>query len=983
MEQNKRPQEESPMTKMFHYCNLSRLLTTYFQWHGKFCARHSVKVILASFGLTLLSTLGLLNFHWESNAIRLWIPKNSDFAHNYEYLWSNYPPNMRFHSVIFTAPDGDILQPQYIQQMYKVYQKVHDIKVEGNKTWNDFCLRLPIVKIKLSSLLGKKRRRKRQLENSFFEEDSNDDDDDGFFKNDDDDFHTKDPSVEYYPEPYCRIVEEMDTACFEFTILELWAQDGSFTTESEYQIGNLTKERILEKINSVNTSGIFMIERDFHSLLGGVEYNASHHIVKAQATLFQMIGSMNGTMARMQGVKIDNALGEWVEESTLKFESSLILTLLNLKNETLKTYVNVARSFSDIASETIFTDVSMIMVGFSIVFAYVILMLGKFSLIENRVFLSLIGLMSVGMSIVASYGICCSLGFAFSPLHNFIPFLLLGLGIDDMFVIMQSWNNFAAKRRDLSLEDKMGITLGRAGVAITVTSITDVIAFAVGATTVLPALRSFCMFCGMGILIVYFLQATWFVAWMTLDQRRIEDRRNGYVPCIRHAPVKSDGQTCGQLDFLQSFFEKYCQVLLKTPSKVFVFILTATLLSISTWGSVELRQEFDPMWFLPKDSYLSLWAGNNEKYFPSQGEKIHVFIIELQLPEELEKLDKTIKTLQDQPDILTNIDSWYLSFAEYCQTNFPDNDTLKHVNGIDKPTFSRLLTQFLFSLQGSKYRMMFRYGGDLKCGLPAPDVKMFTMEFTHRLFSGPREQVPAMNRVKDIIESGNFSGTVFPFSKGYAAWETDEVIAEELYRNLALAIGCIFLTTLALLSNLLACLQVVLCVLLTLLNVAGFMHFWGLTIETVSSTNLIISIGLCVDCPAHIAHEFLTSTGSRMERSGKALSRMGPAVLNGGFSTFLSFILLADSNSHVFETFFKIFFLVVIFALYNGLVFLPVLLSYIGPKSEISQEESVINMSEEKEMKEVRPIISIPATRHSGNEEGAETLPCLHQQTEG
>lgn len=35
----------------------------------------------------------------------------------------------------------------------------------------------------------------------------------------------------------------------------------------------------------------------------------------------------------------------------------------------------------------------------------------------------------------------------------------------------------------------------------------------------------------------------------------------------------------------------------------------------------------------------------------------------------------------------------------------------------------------------------------------------------------------------------------------------------------------------------------------------------GLTIETVSSTNLIISIGLCVDCPAHITHEFLAAQG--------------------------------------------------------------------------------------------------------------------------
>ena len=35
---------------------------------------------------------------------------------------------------------------------------------------------------------------------------------------------------------------------------------------------------------------------------------------------------------------------------------------------------------------------------------------------------------------------------------------------------------------------------------------------------VLPALKSFCFFCGMGILIVYILQATWFVAWISIDQ---------------------------------------------------------------------------------------------------------------------------------------------------------------------------------------------------------------------------------------------------------------------------------------------------------------------------------------------------------------------------------------------------------------------------------------------------------------------------------
>ena len=66
------------------------------------------------------------------------------------------------------------------------------------------------------------------------------------------------------------------------------------------------------------------------------------------------------------------------------------------------------------------------------------------------------------------------------------------------------------------------------------------------------------------------------------------------------------------------------------------------------------------------------------------------------------------------------------------------------------------------------------------------------------------------------------------------------------------------------------------------------------------------------------------------------MTNIGPAVLNGGITTTLAFILLAGSRSHVFSSFFKIFFLVVTFGLFHGLVVLPVFLSIFGPHSIIS-----------------------------------------------
>lgn len=141
----------------------------------------------------------------------------------------------------------------------------------------------------------------------------------------------------------------------------------------------------------------------------------------------------------------------------------------------------------------------------------------------------------------------------------------------------------------------------------------------------------------MGILIVYILQSTWFVALLSLDQvrrlftrrqkllyflsqRRIVARRNGFLPCYKHshAPTSTEANDVvtsneeGKGDILPAAFYHFGQSLLKTPAQVFVAAFTLGLLALSVWGNVELRQEFNPMWFLPRDSYLAQWSQKNE-----------------------------------------------------------------------------------------------------------------------------------------------------------------------------------------------------------------------------------------------------------------------------------------------------------------------------------------------------------------------------------
>ena len=95
----------------------------------------------------------------------------------------------------------------------------------------------------------------------------------------------------------------------------------------------------------------------------------------------------------------------------------------------------------------------------------------------------------------------------------------------------------------------------------------------------------------------------------------------------------------------------------------------------------------------------------------------------------------------------------------------------------------------------------------------------------------------------------------------YQAWETDSIISGELWRNLGLALGAVGAVSLVMLGNLQLCLMVMACVMLTLVDVVGTLHFWDVTIDVISCVNIILATGLCVDYSVHLAHSFSVARG--------------------------------------------------------------------------------------------------------------------------
>lgn len=148
--------------------------------------------------------------------------------------------------------------------------------------------------------------------------------------------------------------------------------------------------------------------------------------------------------------------------------------------------------------------------------------------------------------------------------------------------------------------------------------------------------------------------------------------------------------------------------------------------------------------------------------------------------------------------------------------------------------FYDYLSKFLFSRNGGKYQRNFRFKRDLKCGENAPPILAATVDFIFKRFHGPHEWIPAMDGSKQMARDADINGFVTVWSEVFSLWVTDKLIAQEVQRNVLLALICVMGMTALLIAELQTCFWIFLCVLLTLLNVCGFMYFWGMTIDITS-----------------------------------------------------------------------------------------------------------------------------------------------------
>lgn len=314
------------------------------------------------------------------------------------------------------------------------------------------------------------------------------------------------------------------------------------------------------------------------------------------------------------------------------------------------------------------------------------------------------------------------------------------------------------------------------------------------------------------------------------------------------------------------------------------------ILNISSFERVlKLQQKYDMARFLPGNTYFTDYIMEFRNYYPDRGTEASVFLGQLNYTQDMKRIMELSERIENQTQLLHYVQSWTKPLKEFILMYYDTDISQEELSDAE---WHYYLSKFLYSAQGGKFQANFRFNDTLKCGENTTAITMSTISFNFRKSEEREEYLPAMKAIENIVKNANLDsgdGISFLWGKIFGNWITDEVIADEIFRNIFFAIIGVFFCTALLIVNFQVCFYIFVSVLLTLVNVGGTMQYFGMKIDFLTCMVLQLAVGLCVDYAAHIGHTFLMITGDdRNSRAQATVSQIGSAVMYGGCSTLLA-----------------------------------------------------------------------------------------------
>jgi hypothetical protein len=263
------------------------------------------------------------------------------------------------------------------------------------------------------------------------------------------------------------------------------------------------------------------------------------------------------------------------------------------------------------------------------------------------------GTLAVGLSVAMAYGLMSWLGVPFTSLAQVGPFIFLGVGVDDIVVLLEA---FRAARltapRGGTVRERAAHAAERAGVSVAITSATNALAFALGSLTVIPAVRWFCWYAAAAIFCDFALQLSFFLAILliqeTEDQRRGEPERaffelgNGRravetkidntledeaktTPSKTKASKRSEAEASASASAsptLDSLFSRgvraYSGVLVRPETRAAIFVVFLGYLAFSVALGGTIDEGLPRAALAPDDSFLRAFFAVVDRVFDTQ-----------------------------------------------------------------------------------------------------------------------------------------------------------------------------------------------------------------------------------------------------------------------------------------------------------------------------------------------------------------------------
>ncbi|KFH08529.1 patched family protein [Toxoplasma gondii MAS] len=184
-------------------------------------------------------------------------------------------------------------------------------------------------------------------------------------------------------------------------------------------------------------------------------------------------------------------------------------------------------------------DVVYVVFTFFILATYSTALNFSCDLYRNKLFSALMGFGAAFMGLGAGMGIVAYMGMPMVPTVLICPFLVLGIGVDDMFVVM---NCYCVSYTIHDPEERCIQALRISGLGISITTLTNLISFGVGAFSAYMSIRNFCVYSAMALFMGYVFVLTFFFPTLCIDARREECAR----VCPFCLPDISDRQKVAQ-----------------------------------------------------------------------------------------------------------------------------------------------------------------------------------------------------------------------------------------------------------------------------------------------------------------------------------------------------------------------------------------------------------------------------------------------------